>query len=205
MWDAGHEVTRAEFERRCALIEREAAQLDGERAELERLRARGLRQRDTDVNAEIDRVAGEIERRSVRLQADDSALEQERVRLWPRHDRPEPGRPVRAATAPRGRDGSENGPSRGRPGAADDAVGIARRVTAQTRENAKHLSSVLSRTANALEMSAALAESNAERLERLGRADAGAEERRAADRGQEAARRARLHAEEWLRLSEGTR
>jgi hypothetical protein len=84
------------------------------------------------------------------------------------------------------------------PSAVEDPLGAAKRAAARTRENARHLSSVLSQTANVLETSAALAQANAERLDEVGRADASAQERRAADRAYEAAHRARLHAREWL-------
>lgn len=77
LWDTRREADRAEFERRCARIEGEAAQLDADRAELERLRTTGLARPDAAVHAEINRVTGEINRRSARLRADDSALEQE--------------------------------------------------------------------------------------------------------------------------------
>jgi hypothetical protein len=199
LWVTGHEAKRAEFERRCAQIEREAARLDADRAELERLRASGLPHPDGALRAEIDRLTGEIERRSARLQADDAALEQERVRL----DRREHGPRARAAKAPSWRDGVASEPERGESGAVEDALGAARRVAAQTRENARHLSSVLTQTANVLETSAALAEAHAGRLERAGRADAGAEQRRAADRAREAAHRARLQAKEWLDFALG--
>ena len=203
LWDTRHEANRAEFERRCARIEREVARLEADRAELERLRATALAHPDAAVRAKIDRVTGEIERRSARLQADDAALEQERVRLWPQHDPREHGRSTRAAQAPVRRDAVASEPERGKSGAVDDVLGAARRVAEQTRASAMRLSSVLSQTANLLETSAALAQANAERLERGGRADVGAEERRAAERGYEGARRARLQAKEWLEFARG--
>lgn len=195
-WNTRHEAKRAEFERRCAGIEREAAQLDADRAELERLRATGLAPPDAAVRAEIGRVTVEIERGSARLRADHAALEQERVRLWPQHGRRKQGRSTRAAQAPVRRDAVAG--ERGASGAVDDALGAARRVAEQTRANARRLSSVLSQTANILETSAALAQLHAERLERAGRAEAGAEERLAADRAYAAARSARLQANAWL-------
>ena len=201
LWDTRHDAKRAEFERRCAGIEREAARLEADRAELERLRATGRAHRDAAERAEIDHLTGEIERRSARLRADDAALEQERVRLWPHHDPGEHERSARAAQTPVRRDAVASEPEGGESGAVDDALGAASRVAEQTRANARHLSSVLSQTANVLETSAALAQANAERLEGLGRADAGAEERRAADRGYEAARRARLQAKKWLQFA----
>ena len=87
--------------------------------------------------------------------------------------------------------------------AAEHALSAAGRVAAQIRESATHLSSVLSQTANVLEGTAALADAHAERMERAGRADAGAAERRAADRARQGAQRARLHAKEWLEFSLG--
>ena len=52
-----------------------------------------------EARAEIDGLTGEIKLRSARLQRDDAALEQERVRLWAHHDRWEHGRSARAAKA----------------------------------------------------------------------------------------------------------
>src|SRR5438105_965473 len=79
----------------------------------------------------------------------------------------------------------------------------AERVVGRTRVSAARLSSVLSRTADALEVSAALADAHAERHQRAGRSDDATEERRTAGRAREAARRARSHAEEWLELAAG--
>ena len=196
LWDTRHEARRAEFERRCARIEREAAQL-------ERLRTTGLARPDAAVCAEIDRLTGEIERRSTRLRADDAALEQERARPRPQHDGRGHGRTARAAKPPVRRDAVAAEPERGESDAVADALGAARRVAAQMRANARHLSSVLGQTANVLETSAALAQAHAERLEGAGRAEAGAEERRAADRAYAAARSARLQANEWLKFALG--
>ena len=77
----------------------------------------------------------------------------------------------------------------------------AERVVGHTRARAAQLASVLSRTAETLEQSAALADAHAERYEQAGRTDDAAEERRAAGRAREAARMARPHAEEWLALA----
>ncbi|HET7427091.1 MAG TPA: hypothetical protein VFJ50_08620, partial [Gemmatimonadales bacterium] len=132
---------------------------------------------------------------------DDAALEQERVRLWPQQDPREHERSTRPAEAPVRRDAVASEPERGESGAVDAALGAARRVAEQTRANARHLSSVLSQTADVLETSAELAQTHAERLERAGRADAGAEERRAAGRAFAAARRARLQTKEWLEFA----
>ena len=58
------------------------------------------------------------------------------------------------------------------------------------------LHQLLIRTAEALERSAGLAEEHAAKLEQVGRSDDAAWERRAANRARQAARRARLYAEE---------
>jgi hypothetical protein len=195
LWDTRHEVGRAQFERRCGRIEREAARLDGDRAELERLRATGLARRDTALRAKIDSLAGEVERRSAQLQSDDAALEQERARLWAHRDRREHPRSAPAAKARTRREAVAREPEYRASGGVDDGLRAARRVVAQMRENARHLSSILTQMADVLETSAALAQANAKRLERIGRADAGAEEGRAADRGYAAARCARRNAE----------
>jgi hypothetical protein len=201
LWDERHEPERAEFERRCAQIEREAAQLDADRLKLERLRASWLAQPDEAGRARIDRLSREIERRSAQLQADDEALEQERVRLWPRDERWGHERSARIDTAPVRREIGASERKATSSHTVDDALGAARRVAAQTRENAMRLSSVLSQTADVIETSATLAEANAERLERAGRIDAGAEERRAAERARVAEQRARLRAKEWLEFA----
>jgi hypothetical protein len=203
LWDTGHQSQRAEFERRCARIEREAAQLDADRAEFGRLRASEPARPDAAVRAQMDRLAEAIERRSARLRAGDAALEQERVRLWPHHAARERGRAGRAANLPNRPNAFAVEAEREDSRATDDPFGASRRAQTQTRENARRLSSVLSRTADVLETSAGLAQANAERLEGLGRPEAGAEERRVADRGYEAARRARLHATEWLEFALG--
>lgn len=59
----------------------------------------------------------------------------------------------------------------------------------------------LTRTAEGLEASAALADEHAERHERAGRSDDAAKERRAAQHAREATQRARLRAGGWLGLS----
>jgi hypothetical protein len=203
LWDTREEAKRAEFERQCAHIERQAAQLDADRSRLERLRASGLAHPDAAGRAEIDALSETIGRRGVRLQADDAALEQQRAPLWPHHDRPEQGRRAREASAPGPREGVGSESQRGASEAAADELGGARHVAAQTRETARRLASVLNRTADVLETSGALAQANAERLELLGRSDAGAEERRAAERAYEAAGRARLHEQQWLEVAVG--
>ena len=75
------------------------------------------------------------------------------------------------------------------------AVGGGRADTAARRQ----LASVLSRTADTFEDSAAFADAHAERYELAGRDDA-VKERRVAGRAGEAARRACSDAEEWLAL-----
>ena len=87
------------------------------------------------------------------------------------------------------------------PDPAGPAVSNAERARKITRENAEHLSVVLSRTAQALEQTAAVAEQHAQRRERSGRSDDAADERGVADRAREYAQRARAHAEEWHNLA----
>ncbi len=193
LWDNRDQAERADFERRCAHIEREAAQLDAERSELERLRAGGPAQADAATRAEIDRLTREIERRGAQLLASDGALEHERARLWRPMEQS-----LRSKNAATERDAAAAGRRTTASAAAETALGAAGRLAAQTRESAGQLSSVLIHTANALETSAALADAHAERLERGGQADAGAEERRAADRARAAAQRARSQAKERL-------
>lgn len=81
------------------------------------------------------------------------------------------------------------------------AAATADRVQRETREEALRVSLVMSRTAAALERSAALAEAHAQRRERAG-GEGAAEERAAAKRAHEGARRARLYAERWRNLAE---
>jgi hypothetical protein len=81
--------------------------------------------------------------------------------------------------------------------------GASKRVVGHTRVSAAQLASVLSRTADALEQSAALADAHALRYEQAGRGDDAAQERRAAGCAREAARKARSHAGEWLELAAG--
>ena len=85
---------------------------------------------------------------------------------------------------------------------ADRAVHEARDTIALIHEGAQRLSSRLSETATALEMSAVLAGEHAQRREEAGRSDDAAEERHAADRARAAARRARSQAEEWRKVIE---
>lgn len=75
-------------------------------------------------------------------------------------------------------------------------------VVGQTRLRAGQLASVLSRTGDTFEDSAAFADAHAERYELAGRDDA-VKERRVAGRAGEAARRACSDAEEWLALAAG--
>ena len=89
------------------------------------------------------------------------------------------------------------------PEAVEQASAAAERAMSDTRVTARHGASVLSRTAEALEWSAILAEQHAQRHEQAGRQEAAAEERRAAARARDAAARARVRAENWLKLLKG--
>jgi hypothetical protein len=198
LWDTRHQAGRAEFERRCASIEREAAALDGERSRLERLRIGARAQPDAAAHAEIDRVGADLERRRAQLLADDAALERERDRLWRPDERREHRRGRVSAASQRDPVAWRRAASLS--AAAQSASSAAGRLGAQTRENARHLSSVLSRTAELLATTAASADAHAERLELARRSDAGAQERRVAARAREAARRAQAYAENWLVL-----
>lgn len=73
-------------------------------------------------------------------------------------------------------------------------------VLEQARQGAKQLSTILARTADALERTAELAETHAQTSAQAG-GDNAAEEREAAARAREAAQRARSQAEEWLKAS----
>jgi len=88
------------------------------------------------------------------------------------------------------------------PEAVQWASATAERAVIQTRMTARHVASVLGRTAKVLERSATLAEERAGRRERAGRTEAAAEQRRAAGRAHEAAARAGAQAEKWLKLFE---
>jgi len=81
--------------------------------------------------------------------------------------------------------------------------GAGERVAGHTRVSAAQLASVLSRTADTLEQSAALADTHALRYEQAGRGDDAVQERRAAGCAREAARKARSHAVEWLEFAAG--
>jgi hypothetical protein len=76
-------------------------------------------------------------------------------------------------------------------------------LMSETRRRAKQLWMALSRTAEALDASAALAEEHGERRREGGHEEDAAAERSAAERAREAASRARSQAEEWLRISRG--
>lgn len=76
------------------------------------------------------------------------------------------------------------------------------RLLGEMRQGARQLATNLSRTAEALERSAQLAEQHAERREETHGPGQGAEERRAAEVTYEAAERARSQAAEWLSLME---
>lgn len=85
------------------------------------------------------------------------------------------------------------------PGPADHVMSDAEQAMSRVRRNAEHLSSLLNRTADALETTAALADAHALRREQAGLTDAAGEERRVADRARESAQRARSQAEVWLK------
>jgi hypothetical protein len=85
------------------------------------------------------------------------------------------------------------------PEAVEPPRKAAERAVMRTRVSVERLSSVLSRTADALDESAVLADAHAERHEQAGRSDDAAEERRAAGRAREAATRARSQVEDWLK------
>ncbi|MGN6166600.1 MAG: hypothetical protein ACTHQQ_00315 [Solirubrobacteraceae bacterium] len=78
--------------------------------------------------------------------------------------------------------------------ALDQARSDAERRPTAIHANSKQLSAVLTRTAEALEKSAGLAEEHARRRARSGAASDAARERRAAERAHQAAERARSFA-----------
>jgi hypothetical protein len=73
----------------------------------------------------------------------------------------------------------------------------------RARKNAREVSRLLDRTANALEQSALLAADHAERQQRVGRMDEACKERLAATHAREAADRARLQAARFGALATG--
>ena len=85
--------------------------------------------------------------------------------------------------------------------AAEGSENVAQHAAGTAREHAERLSSVLIRTAEVMEQSAALADQHADRRERAGRTDDAALEHEIADRAREAAGRARANANEYLRLA----
>jgi len=84
--------------------------------------------------------------------------------------------------------------------AAANAAAIAEKAAREARRRARDLGFVLNRTAEALELSAKLAEEHAERQARTGQAGAAAKERRAATRAREASQLARARAVRCLEL-----
>lgn len=92
-------------------------------------------------------------------------------------------------------------PSQMDPEAAKRAAASAELIQRETRQRALHTSRIMSQTAEALETSAALAEEHAIRRERAG-GEGALEERAAAERAHEGARRARLYAERWRDIAE---
>ena len=84
--------------------------------------------------------------------------------------------------------------------AAEHAASVAQDLQSQMLERAGRMSTVLRRTARALEGSAALAGEHADRRAQRGGSDEAARERAMAGRASDAARRARARAEELARL-----
>jgi len=79
----------------------------------------------------------------------------------------------------------------------------ARAARTDPAQQAGKLARTLNRTADALQHSAELAETHAQRRERAGHSDEAAEERETAERASQAAQRARRHAKEIGDLSKG--
>ena len=88
------------------------------------------------------------------------------------------------------------------PETVERASAAADTAASQARVTARDAASLLARTAEVLERSAALAQEHAERRERAGRPESAAEERRVAKRAYAAAARARARAEQWLETIE---
>jgi len=202
LWDSRGEAGWAEFERRCASLERRLAQLEADRISLEDLRARWRTHPDPSIHSAIERGEEEINRRSAVLKADDAALELERDRL---SGRTEPsanhGRAYRRdgiANEPLGREQARITRETVADGTLAEREREADRAARYAVETVERLSATLSRTADALDASAALAEEHGRRQQRAGRADTAAEERRVAERARKAADRAREHARELL-------
>jgi hypothetical protein len=80
------------------------------------------------------------------------------------------------------------------------AAVIAEHLHSEAVERAAQLSAALTRTARSLEWSAALADEHAKRRELDGRHDEAANERAVARRASDAARRARVRAEQLARM-----
>ncbi|HEX3689321.1 MAG TPA: hypothetical protein VHV28_06470 [Solirubrobacteraceae bacterium] len=80
--------------------------------------------------------------------------------------------------------------------AATRAAMAGQRASDQAKRSVRRRSAILKRAARALDQSAAMAEQHAQRRERVGDPDEAAEERAAAFRSAQAAKRARTRAEE---------
>lgn len=173
LWEMQSEPAWAEFQRRCAHLEREAAEIEAARARITGLVIRSAEhgRRGGAARAEIRRLRADVERRTTQLKADDAALERERSSLR-RH------RNVQHERAP-----------------AERPAGDLASAAAGFQERARRLGLTLSRTAELLNTSAALAQDHASRLEDAGLADAAALEHQSAERTRRAAQRARLLAE----------
>jgi hypothetical protein len=78
----------------------------------------------------------------------------------------------------------------------------AEQVMRDTRQGAKHASTILTRLATTLDTSASIAEHHAVRREQAGRSEDAAQERQSAKRARTAARRARSQAEQWLKVAQ---
>jgi hypothetical protein len=131
-----------------------------------------------------------LTRRAERLKADDAALEQERPRLS--------GRGQPATERPRA--SAELTEARRTLGPHQRDAELAERQAVAT---ATRLSSTISRSAEALEQTAALAEAHAQRQQRSGRSKPAAQEREVALRAHSAAHRARQRAQELLEFAAG--
>jgi hypothetical protein len=190
MWDAQHESERADFERRLAMLELQLAQVEADRLGIADLRSRWQTEPDPVLGAEIERRDEELTRRAERLKADDAALEQERPRLsggrQPATERPRASAELAGARRTLGRH--------------QEDIDLAER---QAGETAKRLSLTMSRSAEALEQTAALAEAHAQRQQQSGRSKPAAQERQVALRAHSAADRARQRAQELLEFAAG--
>jgi hypothetical protein len=87
------------------------------------------------------------------------------------------------------------------PTAAGRAADAALSARSLTRKNAQRVSSVLDRTAKALDVTASIADQHARRREQAGLDEGALEERRVAERARQYAERARSQAGEWHELA----